>query len=290
MKRTHEQAFVGRPLPDSPVTTPHSPRLAVAHSARLAHFARLIEEELEKKQRLEWYLQEVLLEREALTTGVSPTLNEFKPANTTFISTTTTAVLTVAPPTTTSSPTMGERCGSCGQLPFGLGACRCHSFESVRKRQRRLSLFVRTGTLGVECCPAGSGDLSTSFGSEVEQARPPLVLDDDDANAIINNVIHSTTGCVTINQSIAQVQRQGDDSEDEREEELAQESENSEGDEEDEAELINNRAKSTSSIRRGDTKHLREAATQRRLSVSHFFCSDAPLSFPSASGHHVSNV
>jgi hypothetical protein len=267
--------------------------VSLRHSARLAHFARLIEEELEKKQRLEWYLQEVLLEREALTTesfgcaaGVLPTLNEFKPANKAFCSTTTPAVLTVAPPTTTSSPTMGERCGSCGQLPFGLGACRCHSFESVRKRQRRLSLFVRTGTLGVESC-TGGGELSSSFGSAVEQARLQLVLDDDDANATIN----STTGRVTINQSMAQVQRQGDDSEDEREEELAQESENSEEDEEDEAELINNRAKGTSSIRRGDTKYLRAATqAQRRLSVSHFFCSDAPSPFPSASSHHVSNV
>jgi hypothetical protein len=296
MKRTHDQTCTSQRRPASP----GGPIASLRHTARLEHFAQLLEEERAKKQRLEWYLQEVLLERETLTAessgyaaSVLPTLNRYlvgavvpTPTQPSL------AASTVAPPTTgsTSAPGGGESmtCGSCGRLPFGHGdaACRCYSFESVRKRQRRLSLFVRTGTvLDTEESALGSSSFM-SFGSAVE--RSSLVVPDDvEATTTITIDINNQVPLVGVTNQSTQAQRQGDDSEDEREEERAQESENSEEDEDETKSEPNSSINRTRgfALRRGDTKHQREhsfsSAAKRRLSVSHFFSNDALSSFPS---------
>lgn len=127
---------------------------------RLEVFTRLLELERQKKQRLQWYLQEVLLEKESLMNEMkTPFLYASQPAfgrqKRVPSICTTSAPLRSHKSSTTASPSptrtavpSAHRCSSCGKHPVARGTtslCRC--FESVRKRQRRLSIFVRTGAL-----------------------------------------------------------------------------------------------------------------------------------------------
>jgi hypothetical protein len=158
-------------------------------TSAVARIMQEIEAEREKKERLEWYLHEVMKEKELLSrfddaTEVPAAVDAFiaqsscstsasastttsstsssSGGHTTYVATdytrwvgATAAAVKVEPAadttTSTATPTtepVVESCSRCGcQYVDSQRTCRCRNFESVKKRQRCLSRFVRTGHL-----------------------------------------------------------------------------------------------------------------------------------------------
>lgn len=132
---------------------------------------REIEVERQRKERLEWYLNEVLKEKEALLRGEEPAGLEpiatvdisaptgFPSLRSSSSSSSSTGSSLVAPqhePTCTTSNVADSSCERCGYNYYydanSKKTCRCRNFESVKKRQRCLSRFVRTGQMAEASC------------------------------------------------------------------------------------------------------------------------------------------
>lgn len=170
-------------------------------TSAVARIMQEIEAEREKKERLEWYLHEVMKEKELLSrfddatevpaavdafiaqsscsTSASTTTSSTSSSSgghTTYVATdytrwvgATAAAVKVEPAADTTTATASpatepvvESCGRCGcQYVDSQRTCRCRNFESVKKRQRCLSRFVRTGHLLEQEEPSAAATTST---------------------------------------------------------------------------------------------------------------------------------
>jgi hypothetical protein len=199
----------------------------------VARIMQEIEAERQKKERLEWYLNEVMKEKELLsrfddasavpaavdafiaqsscstsaststsTTSSSSSSSTSSVGHTTYVATdynrwvqsdATTAkvpepvvVATAASPVGANAEPV-ESCARCGcQYVDSQRTCRCRNFESVKKRQRCLSRFVRTGHLLEE-------DTTTNSHNNAITANDVLLSFDLQAFAFVDPSTTTTT-------------------------------------------------------------------------------------------------